>query len=219
MSKKFEFIKNAVFFSEQKPEKLASLLCSLVSDVATSVTVSGEAKILIPTGDTATTKTYTADVISQYGDSMADQSITYSVTSTTGVSINSSTGVLSIAKTASAGDITVTATSGGKSGTTTVALEAQVVTSVTVAGDSSIEIPSGDTANTKTYTATVKNQYGDTMSDQSITWSIPSTTGVSINSSTGVLSVEKTASAGKVTVTATCGTKTGTIEVTLALGT
>lgn len=216
MSKKFDYIKKAVFYAEQKPEMLAELISGTVTDVATSVSVSGESNILIPTGDTSVTKTYTAEVLSQFGDVMEGQSITYSVTSATGVSINSSTGVLTIGKTASEGDITVTATSGGKSGTTIVSLEAQVVTSVAVSGDASVTIPSGDTANTETYTATVKNQYGDTMSDQSITWSIPETTGVTIGSSTGILTVAKTASAGKVVVTATCGTKTGTIEVTLA---
>lgn len=214
MSKKFEFIKNAVFFSEQKPEKLASLLCTLVSDVATSVKVTGDTSILVPTGDTAATKTYTADVLSQYGDAMEGQSITYSVTSTTGVSINNSTGVLSVGKTATAESVTVTATSGGKTDSVVVTLEKQVVTSVTVTGDAEITIPADEDV-TETYTATVKNQYGDTMEGQSVTFSIPSTTGVSINSGTGVLTVSKTAEAGKVTVTATCSEKTGTFEVTL----
>ena len=214
MSKKFEFIKNAVFFSEQKPEKLASLLCPLISDVATSVKVTGDTSILVPTGDTAATKTYAASVLSQYGDAMEGQSITYSVTSTTGVSINSSTGVLSVGKTATAESVTVTATSGGKTDSVVVTLEKQVVTTVTVAGDAEIAIPADEDV-TETYTATVKNQYGDTMEGQSVTFSIPSTTGVSINSSTGVLTVSKTAEAGKVTVTATCSEKTGTFEVTL----
>jgi hypothetical protein len=217
MSKKVESIKQAVFYSKENPERLAQIIAGVVADVATTVQITGESDILIPTGDTAVTKTYTAKVFSQYGDEMAGQSITYSVTSATGVSINSSTGVLSISKTASAGEITVTATCGGKTDTITVTLEAQVVTTVTVSGDDSIVVPSGDTPNTKTYTATVKNQYGDTMSDQSITWSIPETTGVSIGSSTGVLSVGKTATAESVVVTATCGTKTGTITVTLAV--
>lgn len=219
MSKKFEVIRNAVFYSQQEPEKLAKLLEGTISDVATSVTVAGDSSVVIPLGDTATTKTYTASVLSQYGDVMDGQSITYSVTSATGVSINSGTGVLSVGKTASAGDITVTATSGGKSGTITVSLVAQVVTSVAISGDDSIEIPSGDTATEKTYTATVKNQFDETMEGQSVTWSIPETTGVSIGSSTGVLEVAKTASAGKVTITATCSEKTATKEVTLTAGT
>lgn len=214
MSKKFEYIKKAIFYSEQKPDMLAGLLEGLVSDVATSVTVAGDNSIVIPTGDTANTKTYTATVLSQFGDTMEGQSITYSVTSETGVSINSSTGVLSVGKTATAESVTVTATSGTKTASIDVALEAQVVTTVTVAGDAEITIPADESV-TKTYTATVKDQYGDTMSGQSVTFSIPETTGVSINSSTGVLTVAKTAEAGKVVVTATCSEKTGTFEVTL----
>lgn len=125
MSKKFEYIKKAVFYSEQKPEKLAELIAGTITDVATSVEVSGESTITIPAGDTANTATYTASVLSQFGDVMSGQTATFSVSSATGVSINSSTGVLSVGKTASAGDVTVTATSSGKSGTFTVTLEAE----------------------------------------------------------------------------------------------
>ena len=124
MSKKFEYLKKAILYSEQKPDMLAELLAGLVTDVVTSVTVSGTSEITIPSGDTATTKTYTATVLSQYGDAMADQSITWSIPETTGVSINSSTGVLSVGKTASAGKVTVTATCGSKTGSFEVTLTA-----------------------------------------------------------------------------------------------
>lgn len=125
MSKKFEYIKKAVFYSEQNPAMLAELIAGTVTDVVTSVEVSGESTITIPTGDTANTATYTASVLSQYGDVMDGQTVTFSVSSATGVSINSSTGVLSVEKTASAGDVTVTATSSGKSGTFTVTLKVE----------------------------------------------------------------------------------------------
>ena len=123
MSKKFEYVKKAVFYSEQKPDMLADLISGLITDVATTVIVSGDAEIEIPSGDTANTETYTAEVLSQYGDTMSGQTITWSVSSATGVSINSSTGVLSVGKTASAGDVTVTATCSGKTGTITVSLK------------------------------------------------------------------------------------------------
>ena len=125
MSKKFEYIKKAIFYSEQKPDKLAELISGTITDVATSVEVSGEPTITIPAGDTANTATYTASVLYQFGDVMDGQTVTFSVSSATGVSINSSTGVLSVEKTASAGDVTVTATRSGKSGTFTVTLEAE----------------------------------------------------------------------------------------------
>lgn len=124
MSKKFEVIRNAVFYSQQEPEKLAKLLEGTISDVATSVTVAGDSSVVIPLGDTATTKTYTASVLSQYGDVMEGQSVTWSIPETTGVSIGSSTGILEVAKTASAGKVTITATCSGKTATKEVTLTA-----------------------------------------------------------------------------------------------
>lgn len=121
MSKKYEYVKKAVFYSEQKPDMLASLIAGTITDVVTSVTVSGDAEIEIPSGDTATTKTYTAEVLSQFGDVMSGQTVTWSVTSATGVSI--SNGVLSVGKTASAGTVTVTATVSGKSASIEVTLK------------------------------------------------------------------------------------------------
>ena len=121
MSKKFEAIKNAVFYSQQNPAALATLIAGTISDVATTVTVTGEAEIIIPANETVT-KSYTATVLSQFGDVMQGETVTWSVTSATGVSI--SNGTLSIAKTASAGKITVTATDGTISGSFEVTLKA-----------------------------------------------------------------------------------------------
>lgn len=121
MSKKFEYIKNAVFYSQQNPAALAALIAGTVSDVATTVTVTGEAEITIPADETVT-EDYTATVLSQFGDVMQGETITWSVTSATGVSI--SNGTLSIAKTASAGKVTVTATDGTISGSFEVTLKA-----------------------------------------------------------------------------------------------
>lgn len=120
MSKKLEYIKKAVFYSQQKPQMLAELIAGTVTDVATSVSLTGATEVAIPTGDTATTETYTASILSQYGDAMTG-TITWSVTSATGVSI--SNGVLSVGKTASAGTVTVTATSSGKSASIEVTLK------------------------------------------------------------------------------------------------
>ena len=121
MSKKFEYIKKAVFYSQQNPAALATLIAGTVSDVATTVTVTGEAEITIP-ADEAVTKSYTATVLSQFGDVMQGETIVWSVTSATGVSI--SNGTLSVGKTASAGTITVTATDGTVSGSFEVTLKA-----------------------------------------------------------------------------------------------
>ena len=88
------------------------------------------------------------------------------------------------------------------------------MTSVVISGADSIEIPSGDTANTATYIAKALSQFGDEMAGQTITLTRKSAvTGVSI--SNGTVSVEKTATAGSFTIKATCGTVTA--EKTVAL--
>lgn len=120
MSKKLEYIKKAVFYSQQKPQMLAELIAGTITDVATSVSLTGATEVTIPTGDTAATETYTASILSQYGDAMTG-TITWSVTSATGVSI--SNGVLSVGSTASAGTVTVTATGSGKSASIEVTLK------------------------------------------------------------------------------------------------
>lgn len=121
MSNKYDAIKKAVFYAHEKPEALADILEGNVSDVVTKVTLSGADSIEIPSGDTANTETYTAKAFSQFGDEMAGQTITIALkASVTGVSISS--GVVSVAKTATAESFTLTATCGTVVAEKTVAL-------------------------------------------------------------------------------------------------
>lgn len=111
MSNKYDAIKKAVFYAHEKPEALADILEGNVSDVVTKVVLSGADSIEIPSGDTANTATYTAKAFSQFGDEMAGQTITIALkAAVTGVSISS--GVVSVAKTATAESFTLTATCG-----------------------------------------------------------------------------------------------------------
>lgn len=73
-----------------------------------------------------------------------------------------------------------------------------------------IVIPTGNTPNTKTYKAAVKDQYGFPMNDKAaLSMNPESTAGVSFDADTGKVSVSKDATADKVyKVTATCGTAT-----------
>lgn len=122
MSKKYDAIKRAVFYANQKPQLLAEILEGAVSDAVTSVTLSGADSIEVPSGDTANTATYTAKAFSQFGDEMAGQSITIALkASVTGVSVSS--GVVSVAKTATATSFTLTATCGTVVTEKVVALE------------------------------------------------------------------------------------------------
>lgn len=123
MSKKFDAIKKAVFYAHEKPEKLAEILEGAVSDVVTSLSISGADSIEIPTGDTANTANYTSKAFSQYGDEMTGQTITLALkASVTGVSISS--GTVSVAKTATAESFTIKATCGTVTAEKTVALTA-----------------------------------------------------------------------------------------------
>ena len=121
MSNKYDALKKAIFYAHEKPEALADIIVGLVSDVVTSVTISGADSMVIPKGDTANTQTYTAKALSQFGDEMSGQTVTIALKSeVTGVSISS--GVVSVAKTATAESFTLTATCGSVVAEKTVAL-------------------------------------------------------------------------------------------------
>lgn len=78
--------------------------------------------------------------------------------------------------------------------------------SVTIAGSADVRIPlAGNAANTYSYAATLTNQMGTSegMAGEALNWSVVgSPAGVSIHSSTGVLSVRDSASTGTVTILA-----------------
>lgn len=120
MSKKFEYMKNVAFYSEQKPELLAKVLSGLVSDVATSVVIEGKTSINIPESSSVT-EDYTAKLFSQFGDVMDSTSMTWAVVATgTGVSILN--GTLTVESTATDTEVTITATKSGKQGSIKVTL-------------------------------------------------------------------------------------------------
>lgn len=122
MSKKLEALKKAVFYSAEKPEILAGILAEGIADVASKVELSGSDSIAIPEGETATTATYTATVTSQFGDEMSG-TVTFSLKSAvTGVSVDSSTGVVSVDNTTTDNECIVVATCGSASAEKTVAL-------------------------------------------------------------------------------------------------
>lgn len=156
-------------------------------------------------------------------------SVTWSyATEHTGVSINDN--IITVAADATEGPCTITATAStavfgdnvAAAATFTVTRE-HIPTSITVSGGSNtIEVP-GDGADpaTTTFTATVKDQFGDTMTGQTVTWSVsPEVEGVSIvNGTLTVTSAAKeviTDTEGEtLTVTATCGEMSATAEVTV----
>lgn len=121
MSKKIEALKDAVFYAQQKPEVLATLLAGVIPDTATSIRLTGADTIVVPDGDTDVEETYTAEVLSQFGDVMSGTP-TLALTSTvTGVTISGSK--VTVSKTATDTSFTIKATSGSLSAQKTVTLE------------------------------------------------------------------------------------------------
>ena len=159
-------------------------------------------------------------------------SVTWSVASTgSGVSIEDN--IITVAPDATEGPCTISATAGEAAfgGDTRVAAATFTVTrehiptSITVSGGSnSIEVP-GDGADpaTTTFTAVVKDQFGETMADADVKWSVsPEVVGVSIDG--GKLTVTNEAkeritdTTGKtLTVTATYGEMSDTAKITVKL--
>ncbi len=101
-------------------------------------------------------------------------------------------GKITVAAKAEAGNYTVTATpvdgkSQGvaKTATLTVSRDTAAAASISVSGDTeTLDIPTDD-AVTATFTATVKDQYGDVMTNPNVEWSIsPAKEGVSITNGT-----------------------------------
>lgn len=154
---------------------------------------------------------FLATVKDQYGDEMKNAEVKWSITpQVDGVSINENSGeitVLTKAKDTIANTtgttFTVTATCGDakKIEKFTVKRAAAKAETITISGADAVTIPTGDTATTKNYTAEVKDQYDSPMAAQNVEWSVSQATGVSM--ANGNLTVDKTAQAGDVTITAT----------------
>lgn len=141
-----------------------------------------------------------------------------------GVSIDSSSGNITVAATAKAGDYTVKAAANAEAsatitGSVTATLKVTregtgVATSVTISGGAAtLKIPADGTPAETTFTATAKDAFGD---DVAVTWSVETTQPdqVSIDQ-TGKLTVKQGAQPETVTVKATCGEKSDEEKVTI----
>ena len=198
----------------------------------TSITISGNNEIEVPSTSDPNYSTYTVVVKDQNGTPMDGESVTWSIKedSVSGVSIDSSTGKLTVTNNATIGtSFTVVATSETNSSVSkgkpvVLKEEAHNITSIEVTGDSPVNIPGpGQSAviYDESFSATVKDQNGTPMNGENVTWSIVETDvdGVAIDSSNGNLTVQHTVADGTtITVKATSVSNTnisGTIPVTL----
>lgn len=157
------------------------------STVASASVEGGASVVFIPVGDQAVTTEFYAMGTDQYGQPMGDRlsGVEWSISpAVNGVSIDKSTGVVTVTKNAKIGIadsqvFTVTATHGEVRGTKTITVKRaeSVATSLTVAQTSTTQgpfvVPGRDASEVYIdFTATVLDQYGSAMQNQNVTWSI-----------------------------------------------
>jgi uncharacterized protein YjdB len=172
-----------------------------VTPVVTTVTVAPTSASVVA----GATTPLTATVKDQNGSVMAGQTITWSSSNTAAATVNSSGVVTGVA----AGSATITATSSGKTGTSAITVTAvpPVVTTVTVAPTSASVVAGATTP----LVATVKDQNGNVMTGQTVTWTTSNSAAATVNSAGLVTGV----AAGSATITATSSGKTGTSAITV----
>ncbi|GGA43889.1 S-layer homology domain-containing protein [Paenibacillus physcomitrellae] len=184
-------------------------------DYAAVATVGVTGPRSIEVGTTNKTENYVAKTSDQQGE-ITGSTYAWSLSGTPiGVSINPTTGELTVQPSASEGTITihVIATlpdSSTVSNDYTVSLtkEAAVPTSLNISGTNTVAIPAAGDTNETQLTATVYDQYGAEVTTPApvIDWTIVggAPTGVTIDS-TGKVTVDEDVSAGTFTVKATSG--------------
>lgn len=182
--------------------------------------------ITIPNGGTNTSGQCSYKVYDQYGAEMAGTTATWKMKlepeTATGVHLIDANGSISVTSGATTCKAILYAEIGAvKSNEITfnIARAASVPTSLTIEGSAdSVTVPTvTEPGTTKceyaSYTATVKDQYGEAMDGQTFEWSVTENPGVTINN--GQLTVTNKATAGDVTITVKSGTFTKTKTVTI----
>mgnify|MGYP004502098339 CR=1 FL=1 len=197
----------------------------------TSVEISGVQDVTIPANDTNNVMEPTATVKDQYGDTMPNQTVSWSLDASdvSGVLIDRNTGKVTVTNAAKDSiqepkPFKITATCDGKSDSKDFQVKRAdaVPTSITLSDVSHMIVPADEVNATANVTATVKDQYGAEISGASVAWSIsPAVEGVSIDS-TGKITVTNAAKADitdtmgmQFTVTAKSGDVTNTATVTV----
>lgn len=243
---------------EAETSKTAKILYRRADSIPTSANISlregSSASLQVPgTGADAVTAQFDAVIYDQFGENITSTALGSSCywyvesanagsTSTSGISMNYSTGLLTVKSNAlntvkngnTSYTVYIQASGGRRVGTypITVSLSDRVPTSIVITGTAStLPVPKTGTA-TATYTATVKDQYGAEMSGQTVTWSVvdgngyaQNPVGVNLNESTGALTVTSAAAGNTFAppegtkkiyyIQATCGDATERTSFTL----
>ena len=192
--------------------------------VATAPTTGTGTNITVPNGGMEPSGNCSYMVYDQYGAAMPEIGATWIMdpATVTGVTLTP-TGGIAVYNNAETGTVELYAKSGAlKSNRITfnITREESKPYLVTITGADSMNVPivhapGADGWEHKTYTAEVKDQYNNVISNPSVAWSVTGATGVSIDDTTGKLTVSNKANAGPVTITAKSGDATGTKPVTI----
>lgn len=187
--------------------KSGSATVTVTAPAVKSVTVAPSA----PSVDVGKTQQFSATVTDVNNNTVTDRPVTWSSSNTAVATIDANSGLATVV---SAGTTTITATSGGVSGTTTLT-GVPVVTSVEVAPASPSIVQNAST----TLTATVKDGAGNSLSGQTITWTSSDPSVASLSATSGGSVTVTGGLAGTATITATSSAKSGTATVTVTSGT
>ena len=198
--------------------KEASVATAIVATPPTTGT-----NIIIPNGGTNTSGQCSYKVYDQYGAAMTGIGVDWKMDPATVAGVTLTTdGAIAVNNSAKTGKVKLYAESGAlKSNEITfnIARADSVATSLEINGTAdSVTVPTVTEPGTTscayaTYTATVKDQYGEAMPGQTIAWSVTDNPGVTFNN--GQLTVTNKANDGTVTITAQSGTLTATKVVTI----
>ena len=153
------------FTTEASKANSVDILQGGVSDDTASIPLPG-------INETDATVDFTAKILDQYGQEMTGQTVEWSITQATGVSVNAN-GTVTVTKDAAEGNYTLTATCGGKSDSITIQVEKaeSVATGIKIFKDGeevsedTIYIPENG-QNSAIYTAEVYDQYGGIVSEE-----------------------------------------------------
>jgi trimeric autotransporter adhesin len=162
-----------------------------------------------PSVDVGKTQQFSATVV-DVTNTTVNRPVAWSSSNTQVATIDASSGLATVR---APGTTTITATSGGVSGSTTLTA-LPVVTSVSVAPSSPSIVQNAGTI----LTATVKDRDGNPITGQTITWTTSDANIASLSATSGQSVTVTGGLAGEATITATSSGKSGTSTVTVTQG-
>ncbi|WP_442603636.1 collagenase [Paenibacillus sp. KN14-4R] len=183
---------------------------SKVSNVTMTVKVTGQSQLTLPESGSINAD-YTAQVLDQFGVIMPDETVKWSLQGAgSGISVEPSTGRVTLTNTVTAGTFQLVATSSSNSNvhasitvTLTKEVPSSIVTKVVVTGSSQLTIPENGSINAD-YTAQVLDQNSAVMPGETVVWSLQGAgSGISVEPSTGRVTIANTATAGTFQLVAT----------------